>query len=296
MRLAWQESSREGLTLFSYLAAGEIMLIRLISKLPFVAKIKMSRLQVNDAIDTLHSRMDVSDDFYQKFQQDRESIAYQEVFVKPDPLVSVCVCTYNRAELLINRCIKSLLSQDYQNLEIVVVGDNCTDETEKLVKGIRDTRLQFHNLDQRGEYPHDPHLRWMVAGTIPINASLKMASGDFITHLDDDDEHMPDRISKMVQFIKGERADFVYHPFWFQLPSGRWKLNPTQAFRKAAVTTSSSFYHRWFTQIPWDIHAYRYNEPGDWNRFRKIKYLGAKTARFPEPLLRHYKEKNQAGR
>jgi len=272
------------------------MLVPLISKLPFVAKIKAGRLEINDAIDTLHSRMDISDDFYQKFQKDRESAAYQLVFEKPNPLVSICICTYNRAELLVNRCIKSLLSQDYKNLEIVVVGDNCTDETESRLKQIRDNRLHFHNLEQHGEYPNDPHLRWMVAGTIPINEALKVAAGDFITHLDDDDEHTPDRVGKLVQFIKGKKVDFIWHPFLFQLPSGKWKINPANAFRKAAMTTSSSFYHRWFTLIPWDINSYRYNEPGDWNRFRKIKYLGARTARFPEPLLKHYKEKNQPAR
>jgi glycosyltransferase involved in cell wall biosynthesis len=186
------------------------------------------------------------------------------------------------------------LNQDYRNLEIVVVGDHCTDETENLVKKIKDSRLRFHNLEQRGRYPDDQALRWMVAGTIPINASMNMATGDFITHLDDDDEQTPDRISKLVQFAKEKKADFVWHPFWFQLPSGKWKLNPADAFRHAAVTTSSSFYHRWFTRIPWDINAYRYNEPGDWNRFRKIKYLGAKTVRFPEPLLKHYREQNQS--
>lgn len=249
---------------------------------------------MNDAIDTLHCRMDISDDLYQKFQKERESIAYQEPFVKPYPVVSICICTYNRAELLVNRCIKSLLSQDYKNLEIVVVGDNCTDETESLVKRIRDNRLHFHNLEQRGEYPNNPHLKWMVAGTIPINESLKMANGDFVTHLDDDDEHTPGRVSKLVQFAKEQKTDFIWHPYWYQSVSGKWKLNPSPAFRKGALTTSSIFYHRWFTQIPWDINAYRYNEPGDWNRFRKIKYLGAKAARFYEPLLRHYREKNQS--
>ena len=118
----------------------------------------------------------------------------------------------------------------------------------------------------------------MVAGTIPFNESLKVAAGDFITHLDDDDEHMPDRIGKLIEYVKNKKLDFAWHPFWFQMPSFEWKLNPAHEMRKGSVTTSSSFYHRWFSQIPWDINAHRYNEPGDWNRFRKIKYLGAKLA------------------
>lgn len=56
------------------------------------------------------------------------------------------------------------------------------------------------------------------------------------------------------------------------------------------VTTSSIFYHSWFRQIPWDIQAYRHREPGDWNRLRKMAYLGVKAGRFPDPLLWHYKE------
>jgi glycosyltransferase involved in cell wall biosynthesis len=272
------------------------MLVKILSKLPFVAKIKAGRLETNDAIDTLHSRIDISDEFFEQFQKDRTSSEYQGAFEKAEPLVSVCICTYNRAHLVVERCIKSLLRQDYKNFEIVVVGDNCTDETETLVKKIRDSRLLFHNLEQRGQYPTDPYLRWMVAGTTPINKSLDLAKGDFITHLDDDDEHPPERISRLVQFIKKERVDFVWHPFWYELPSGQWKLNPADHFRKGAVTTSSSFYHRWFARMPWDVNSYRYNEPGDWNRFRKIKYLHPKMARFPEPLLKHYRERNQSAR
>jgi glycosyltransferase involved in cell wall biosynthesis len=272
------------------------MFLKLIGRIPSIERIRISRLDIIDSIDTLHSRMDISDDFVKQFHQDRMSFEYQNVFEKSNPLVSICICTYNRATFLVHRCLKSLISQDYKNLEIVVVGDNCTDETESLVKRIRDNRVRFHNLEQRGDYPNDPHLRWMVAGTTPINESLKMATGDFITHLDDDDEHTPDRINRLVHFIKREKADFVWHPFWFQMPSEKWKLNTASALRKGAVTTSSSFYHHWFTKIPWDINSCRYNEPGDWNRFRKIKYIGAKTARFPEPLLKHYKEKNQPTR
>jgi len=32
-------------------------------------------------------------------------------------------------------------------------------------------------------------------------------------------------------------------------------------------------------------------EPGDWNRFRRLRYVGSVCRRFPEPLVRHYRER-----
>lgn len=262
-------------------------------KIPIFGKIVSAYLDIQETIDTCQSRLDISEDLYQKFQNDRETEEYRLAFLKPNPLISICICTYNRAELLISRSLKSLLGQQYRNIEIIVVGDQCTDDTENRMRYIQDSRVRFVNLEERGVYPKDPLLRWMVAGTKAVNKALEISNGDFITHLDDDDEHLPDRTGKLVRFIQAKKADFVWHPFWREMPSGRWQRRSETSFRKSGVTTSSSFYHHWFKQIPWDINAYRYNEPGDWNRFRKIKYLGARIARFPEPLLKHYRERRQ---
>lgn len=247
----------------------------------------------DDAIDNLRSQMDVTDDLFMQFQQDRNSAEYKSVFDKTEPLVSICVATYNRSELLINRCLNSLIHQDYRNIEILVVGDCCMDDTEHRIKAINDPRIRFVNLIERGNYPVNPNWRWMVAGTVPVNYALDMAKGDFITHLDDDDEHSSDRISKLLHFIQKTQADIVWHPIWSETASGKWKLNECEYFKKGQVTTSSVFYHRWFGRIHWDINAYKYREPGDWNRFRKFIYLGCNSMRFPKPLLKHYKEGEQ---
>lgn len=45
------------------------------------------------------------------------------------PLVSVIITTYNRADL-VNRSIDSVLEQDYENIEIIVVDDCSSDHTE----------------------------------------------------------------------------------------------------------------------------------------------------------------------
>ena len=249
--------------------------------------------ELTDELDTLKAKLDVPKELFDRFYSDRNTDEYLTVYDNDEPLVTVCIGTYNRSRLLIERSIPSVLNQTYRNIELLVIGDCCTDDTAQLVNAIRDPRLHFINLPERGRYPENPAHRWCVAGTVPFNHALALARGDFITHLDDDDEFALDRIEKLVKLIQQEKADLLWHPFWHERPSGRWALNKALDFAFHQVTTSSIFYHRWFAAIPWDIEAYRYREPGDWNRLRKFKYLGARVARYPEPLLKHYCERNQ---
>lgn len=228
-----------------------------------------------------------------EFQRQKQTDDYQSVFDKAEPLVSICIATYNRGRLLMERSLASCLRQTYRNIEIIVVGDACTDETPQLMSKVSDPRVRFVNLEQRGAYPHKPHLRWMVAGTAAVNHALSLSRGDFITHLDDDDEHSPDRVEALLSTIIRERADLVYHPFKFEELDGEWIINPSKSFRFGAVTTSSILYHRHFSKLGWDALAFRYREPGDWNRLRKLAYLQARIVRYPEVLLSHYRERNQ---
>lgn len=248
---------------------------------------------LRNEIETLKASLDLPKEMLDRFYNDRNTAEYQSLFTKEEPLVTVCIGTYNRGRLLTERSIPSVLNQTYRNIELLVVGDCCTDDTPQLVKAIDDPRLHFFNLPERGRYPESPMHRWCVAGTVPFNHALALARGDFITHLDDDDEFVLDRIEKLVKFIRKEKADLVWHPFWYERKNGKWAIRKAEEFAGGKVTTSSIFYHRWFAAIPWDIEAYRLHEPGDWNRLRKFKYLGAMVARYPEPLLKHYCERNQ---
>ena len=228
-----------------------------------------------------------------EFRRQRETPEYRAVFDKPEPLVSICIATYNRAALLRERALRSCLNQTYRNIEIIVVGDACTDETEKMMAEVTDPRVRFVNLKQRGKYPDDPNLRWMVAGTAPVNHALSMTRGDFITHLDDDDEHAPERVELLLRALVEQRGDLIFHPFRFETPDGTWQVNQAKSFRYVSATTSSIFYHQYFRSQTWDPHAYRYREPGDWNRLRKIRFMGARIMRDPRILLTHYRERNQ---
>lgn len=229
-----------------------------------------------------------------EFLEAKRSAGYQSAYEKSEPLVSICIATYNRGPLLVDRSVKSLINQTYRNIEIIVVGDGCTDNTADLMAGIDDQRVTYVNLPTRGEYPEDPFLRWMVAGTAALNHALSLANGDFITHLDDDDEHAPERVERLLEHIRRTRADLIFHPFRYEVESGKWKVNAARSFGVGRVTTSAIFYHNYFREFGWDPHAYRYLEPGDWNRLRKIRFLGAQTLRHPGIFLSHYRERNQS--
>lgn len=243
--------------------------------------------------DTVKSWIDVSPALARELARARNSERFQSVYLKSEPLVSVCVGTYNRGELVTRRCLPSILAQTYRNLEVIVVGDACTDDTFDRLRDFRDRRLKYVNLEQRGEYPSNPKHRWMVAGTIPFNQALRMATGDFITHLDDDDEYLPDRIEKLVRFSQDRRLELAWHPFLMENPEGDWYTRPCEELMPGGITTSSCLYHNWFRQIEWDINAWKMREPGDWNRFRKFKHLNIRAARHPDSLLRHYRERAQ---
>jgi len=256
-----------------------------------LAPLRQELSLLSEEVDSLRSRLDLGVQAFEEFQTFRRSPEYQAAFDLPRPLVSVCIATYNRADLLVQRSLASLLAQTYDNLEILVVGDGCTDHTEFAIASLGDPRIRFVNRLTRGIYPEDPHLRWLVAGTDPANQALDMVRGHFITHLDDDDEHAPNRIQTLLDLLREQRADLAWHPFDFENRKGKWKRMEAEAFRKSQVTTSSVFYHAWFKRIAWDGTAYQYREPGDWNRFRKFRFLGAKIVRHPESLLRHFQER-----
>lgn len=213
---------------------------------------------------------------------------YMSFFELDKPLVSICIPTFNRAELLRTRSLRSAIEQTYSNLEIIVVGDCCTDHTEAVVHSFNDPRIRFVNLPVRGNYPEDPFLRWNVAGSIPTNHALELATGHFITHLDDDDEFTRDRIEKLVSFAKHTRVDLLYHPFFFVVGTGQLVVNDAIHLTVGKVTTSSMFYHSWLKCIPWDPMSYVLNEPGDWNKVRRMVELGVKTLRYPECLTLKY--------
>lgn len=112
------------------------------------------------------------------------------------PGVSVIIPTYNRARF-IERAIRSVLNQTYQNFEIIVVDDASTDDTEERVRRLltNGTRFKYVRHDiNRG------------AGAAR-NTGIKNAAGEYIALLDSDDEWLPEKLEKQLQVFKEARDE-----------------------------------------------------------------------------------------
>ncbi|WP_203332308.1 glycosyltransferase family 2 protein [Planococcus beigongshangi] len=104
------------------------------------------------------------------------------------PAVSVVIPTYNRAQF-IERTINSVLQQTFGDFEIIVVDDASNDNTEEVVKNINDSRIRYVRL------PNNTN------GTRPRNYGIELSTGKFIAFLDSDDEWMPEKLEKQLNFI-----------------------------------------------------------------------------------------------
>lgn len=111
------------------------------------------------------------------------------------PLVSVIIPTYNRANVLA-RALKSVLRQTYDNLEIIVVDDGSTDETEQLILK-KFPQINFIKTENKGV-------------SAARNLGVEKSSGEYIAFLDSDDEWMPEKIQKQIEMLTLEGWRWVH--------------------------------------------------------------------------------------
>lgn len=104
----------------------------------------------------------------------------------------------------------SVFYQTYTNLEIVIVGDDCTDDTERMVHVYRGgIRINFENLPPREKEISDPEIRWFTGPVRATNRATELCKGEWIAHLDDDDIWTPDHVERSLNYALQNNYDFV---------------------------------------------------------------------------------------
>ena len=122
------------------------------------------------------------------------------------PTVSVIIPTYNRAHL-IERAIKSVLNQTYQDFELIIIDDGSTDNTNEVLKKYieSDNRIQYirHKINK--------------GGSAARNTGIKNSVGKYIAFLDSDDEWLPEKLMEQLNVFKDESYEIgaVYSGFQY---------------------------------------------------------------------------------
>ncbi|MFN3152594.1 glycosyltransferase family 2 protein [Bremerella sp.] len=110
-----------------------------------------------------------------------------------DPCLTIVTPTFNRRAVL-DRAIRSVLSQEFDNYEYLIVDDGSTDDTWELVSSYRDSRIRYIRLPQR------------EGANVARNVGIREARASWITFLDSDDEFLPHRLTSLCSQIQRRKS------------------------------------------------------------------------------------------
>ena len=104
------------------------------------------------------------------------------------PKVTVVIPTFNRAQL-VTHAIDSVLAQTFQDFELIVVDDRSTDNTAEILRSKYGERITLVSSEVK---------------FLPIarNTGIKLAKGEYIALLDDDDYWYPTKLEKQVALLE----------------------------------------------------------------------------------------------
>ncbi len=117
-------------------------------------------------------------------------------------LVSVIVPTYNRADLIVES-LDSVWQQSYRPIELIIVDDGSTDDTQVVVNAWIDAHTSDSDFNTRLYFQKN-------AGVCAArNHALKICNGEYIQFLDSDDFISIDRLTKVVALFNKTACEYV---------------------------------------------------------------------------------------
>jgi glycosyltransferase involved in cell wall biosynthesis len=112
------------------------------------------------------------------------------------PLVSVIIPTFNRAKV-ISSTLESVLAQTYPRVEIIVIDDGSSDDTAAVIAGYGD-RVRYHRQQNQGVER-------------ARSRGIRLAQGEFINFLDDDDLMQPEKLARQVELFQQRPTFGIVH-------------------------------------------------------------------------------------
>lgn len=153
------------------------------------------------------------------------------------PLVSVIIPVYNRLNCL-KRSINSVLAQEYDNYELIVVDDGSKEDVESFIETIKNrSKRPVIFIRQENQGPG-----------IARRTGLTAANGKYIQYLDSDDEILPEKLSKQVNILERKPdAVMCYTPTIQVATDGSRGLRKFSNQEETDLLRGSLQWRRWHT-------------------------------------------------
>ena len=103
------------------------------------------------------------------------------------PKISVVIPLYNK-EKHIKETLSSVLKQDFEDFEVIVVNDGSTDNSLNVAKSVNDERIQWYTIENQGV-------------SYARNYGIEKSSGDLIAFLDADDYWYPSHLMDIIELV-----------------------------------------------------------------------------------------------
>lgn len=137
---------------------------------------------------------------------------------KKHPLVTVVIPTYNRAWIL-EAAVESVLNQDMDDFELIVVDDGSTDETQRLLSGFADDhRVSIIRQENQGV-------------SASRNRGIAEAKGTYVAFLDSDDLWLPQKLSCQIALFRSKPHIKICQTEEIWIRKGQ-RVNPKKRHKK----------------------------------------------------------------
>jgi len=220
---------------------------------------------------------------------DRQTESPDEKSKVPVPLLSILLPTHNRANVL-PIAMKSIFYQTFQDFEILLVGDGCTDNTAEVVRSFKDERIKWYDLPKALNY-----------GYANRNIALKEARGKYIGFVAHDDILFFDHFEKCIEALEADQSKEIActRPLWITRDG---MIIPVE-FNFDNPSTLNDFIMRRRNAIPASCVVHRsecfekygyWNDKltgcGDWDMWARIIEGGGRNnfIYIPEPTILHF--------
>ena len=116
-------------------------------------------------------------------------------------MISVIIPVFN-VELYLERCVRSVLINTYEDIEIICINDGSTDSSLKILERMAavDSRIKVHSQNHQGV-------------SAARNTGLKLAAGEYVAFIDSDDWVHPQYFETLLRCMEHTRADMVVCDF-----------------------------------------------------------------------------------